>query len=258
MNQCIKGFIVAFSMYSKIPMPKCEWDENSMSYALCFWPLVGAVIGALIYGWGIFADKVAMNSMLFAAGSLLISLLITGGIHLDGLLDTADALSSWQTRERRLEILKDSHAGAFAIITCVFYSITLFAIYTQVDMLALLIIGLGFILSRSLSALAIVTWPKANASGTVATFSNNAQRGQVKVTMVAYVVAIAIGAIWINPLLGIVMLVASGVGYFYYQYTAMKYFGGTTGDLAGWFLSICELVIPLAVVFTQLIIRSRG
>ena len=258
MNQCVKGFIVAFSMYSKIPMPRCEWDEESMPYALCFWPLVGAVIGTLIYGWGILANIIGMNSMLFAAGSLLISLLVTGGIHLDGLLDTADALSSWQTRERRLEILKDSHTGAFAIIMCVFYALTLFAVYTQVDRPTLLIIGLGFVLSRSISALAIVTLPKANKSGTVATFSNNAKSGQVKVTMVAYIVAVAIGAIIINPLLGIVMLVASIVAYACYQYTAMKHFGGTTGDLAGWFLSICELVIPLAVVLTQLIVRSRG
>lgn len=41
---------------------------------------------------------------------------VTGGIHLDGLLDTADALSSYKTKEEKLEILKDSHAGAFAII----------------------------------------------------------------------------------------------------------------------------------------------
>ena len=53
--------------------------------------------------------------------AVLIPVLVTGGIHLDGLLDTADALSSWQTRERRLEILKDSHAGAFAIIVCCGY-----------------------------------------------------------------------------------------------------------------------------------------
>jgi adenosylcobinamide-GDP ribazoletransferase len=42
-------------------------------------------------------------------------IIITGGIHMDGFLDTQDALSSYQPRERRLEILKDSHAGAFAI-----------------------------------------------------------------------------------------------------------------------------------------------
>ncbi len=50
--------------------------------------------------------------MLRASVAVLIPVLVTGGIHLDGLLDTADALSSWQTRERRLEILKDSPRGS--------------------------------------------------------------------------------------------------------------------------------------------------
>ena len=48
-------------------------------------------------------------------------IIITGGIHMDGFLDTQDALGSYQPRERRLEILKDSHAGAFAIISCAVY-----------------------------------------------------------------------------------------------------------------------------------------
>ena len=256
MKQCMRGFIVAFSMYSKIPMPRCEWDEESMSYALCFWPLVGAVIGGLVYGWGVLASKIAMNSMLFAAGALLISLLITGGIHLDGLLDTSDALSSWQTRQRRLEILKDPHTGAFAIITCVFYAIMLFAIYTQVNLKGLLVICLGFILSRALSAFAIVSLPKANKDGTVAAFSNNAKRQQVKMTMTAYVLVIVVAAMLISPLLGGIMIVVAMATYGYYLYVAMKYFDGTTGDVAGWFLSICEVTIPLAIVITQLIAGS--
>ena len=50
------------------------------------------------------------------ASFVLLPVLVTGGIHMDGFLDTTDALSSWQPREKKLEILKDSHAGAFAII----------------------------------------------------------------------------------------------------------------------------------------------
>ena len=62
---------------------------------------IGDVLGATVVSWPIPA--------------ILIPVLITGGIHLDGLLDTADALSSYKTKEEKLEILKDSHAGAFAL-----------------------------------------------------------------------------------------------------------------------------------------------
>ena len=47
----IKSFFIAFSMYSKIPMPQFQWKDEDMRYALCFFPWVGAVIGALWYLW---------------------------------------------------------------------------------------------------------------------------------------------------------------------------------------------------------------
>ena len=61
----------------------------------------------------------------------LVPVFVTGGIHVDGLLDTSDALSSWQERSRRLEILKDSHAGAFAVITAAVYFIAWYGAYSQ-------------------------------------------------------------------------------------------------------------------------------
>lgn len=67
----------------------------------------------------------------FTAVLILIPVLITGGIHLDGLLDTADALSSYKTKEEKLEILKDSHAGAFAIIIGICWFVLDFGIYSR-------------------------------------------------------------------------------------------------------------------------------
>ena len=60
-----------------------------------------------------------MSNGFIAVALVLVPVIVTGGIHVDGLLDTSDALSSWRDREKRLEILKDSHAGAFAVITAI-------------------------------------------------------------------------------------------------------------------------------------------
>jgi len=252
----VRSFIVAFSMYSKIPMPQCEWTDDSMSYAMCFWPWVGTVIGLLTYGWGKIGTLAEINSIFFTAVLLLISVMITGGIHLDGLLDTADALSSWQTRERRLEILKDSHAGAFAIITCVMYFIMLFGVYAQADLAVLAVMVPGFMLSRTLSALAIVFFPKAKKDGTAAAFSKGAETKRVGLIMIIYLLILAAGMIALHPLLGITALIAAALVFGYYHHMAMKNFGGITGDLAGWFLSICELMMPLSMVVVQIVIRS--
>ena len=118
-------------MYSKIPMPQVEWTKESMQYCICFFPAVGAVIGAATLLWNMLVGAKLSGSLLFTAVLILIPVLITGGIHLDGLLDTADALSSYKTKEEKLEILKDSHAGAFAIIIGICWFVLDFGIYWQ-------------------------------------------------------------------------------------------------------------------------------
>ena len=105
MNSC--G--IAFSMYSKIPMPQCDWTDDNMKYVMCFFPWIGAVIGALCIGWQQLAIWLGVGDPLRVVVLMLIPFFVTGGIHLDGMLDTADALSSWRPMERRIEILKDSH-----------------------------------------------------------------------------------------------------------------------------------------------------
>ena len=114
----MSAFIIAFSTYSRIPMPQVEWNEKHMKYAICFFPLVGAVVGLLALGWGWLCRFLDLGELLQAAGWTALPLLVTGGIHMDGFCDTVDALSSHQSRERKLEILKDSHTGAFAVIFC--------------------------------------------------------------------------------------------------------------------------------------------
>ena len=253
MKRLVNSFIIAFSMYSKIPMPQCDWSEDNMAYAMCFWPWVGAVIGLLCYGWGIIGLHVEMNSVFFTVVLLMISVFITGGIHLDGLLDTADAMSSWQTKERRLEILKDSNAGAFAVIHCVVYFFIYFGVYSQLTMEGWKVIAFSFMLSRTMSAFAIVTFPKARKDGSVATLSRGAQTKRVRITMVIYAVCLAAVMIALNPVTAVAVIIGALLVFRYYYHMAMKYFGGTTGDLAGWFLSVCELVMAFVAAAVPIV-----
>ena len=105
MKQLWNSFKIAFSMYSKIPMPKSQWTKENMRYIMCFFPLIGAVIGGLTWLWGTWGMELVQSRLLYVILLVLIPVFVTGGIHLDGLLDTADALNSYQPRERKLEIL---------------------------------------------------------------------------------------------------------------------------------------------------------
>ena len=183
---------------------------------------------------------------------VLIPVVITGGIHVDGLLDTSDALSSWRDREKRLEILKDSHAGAFAVITACAYFMAFYGGYSQINdnWKALCIMALGFCISRCLSGLGVLSLPKANASGTVAEFSRKAEDRPVRITLIVYLIFLLAADVYIQPIWGISAFITALLVFVFYRYKAMKYFGGTTGDLAGYFLCLCEVwsVLILAVV----------
>ena len=162
-------------------------------------------------------------------------------------------MSSWQERERRLEILKDSHAGAFAIITCCVYFLFYFGVYSQATVRVFPIIGLSFILSRTLSALAIIVFPKAKKTGSVSAMARGARDKQVIAVMVVYLIFIFAAMMVLDWKLGLICYGTAFLVFWGYYRNAMKYFGGTTGDLAGCFLSLCELLMACTTVIAVLI-----
>ncbi|MFQ7443766.1 MAG: adenosylcobinamide-GDP ribazoletransferase [Gemmiger formicilis] len=120
----LQTIAVAFAMFSALPMPQFDWNEKNMRYALCAFPLVGAVCGALWCVCGVLPLPAAAR----AAGFCLVPVWVTGGIHLDGYADTCDALSSYGDTAKKLEILKDPHCGAFAVIRLCSYFAAYFAL----------------------------------------------------------------------------------------------------------------------------------
>ncbi|MDD2979663.1 MAG: adenosylcobinamide-GDP ribazoletransferase [Hespellia sp.] len=260
MGQLWNNFKIAFSMYSKIPMPRSDWKKENMKYAMCFFPWIGAAIGVCsvlffyLMSW-LQTGGTAISDSFVTVVLLLIPVCITGGIHLDGLLDTADAMSSYQERERRLEILKDSHAGAFAIITCVVYFLLYYGVYSMVTRDSIVVIGCSFLLSRTLSGLSVVTFPLAKGTGLVATFSDHAQKKTVRKVLFCYLILVSVVMCIIGGVPGGVGVALAGLTFWYYYRMSVKNFGGITGDLAGWFLQICELVMALGIVLADVFMK---
>lgn len=238
----LKSILIAFSMYSKIPVPKTEWNEKSMRYTMCFFPLVGVVIGALMYAAGTLILMADIKSVLKAAVMTVIPIMLTGGIHLDGFLDTMDAIGSWAPKEKRLEILKDSNSGAFAVIGgCVYFVLSL-GIWSEMSLDMLKSAVLVFVLSRALSGLSVVSFPMAKNTGLAAMFSNAAHKRRVRIVMLLWIALTAACMVVINPLTGAAAVLCAAAVFAYYYFMSKKNFGGITGDLAGYFLQVCELV----------------
>ncbi len=244
----IYNLIIAFAMYSKIPMPHIDWTKERMRYVFCFFPVIGVVIGGAMVLWEKYGMLLTGNEDFHTAVLILIPVIITGGIHFDGFLDTCDALSSYKTMEEKLEILKDSHAGAFAILMGCCYFVLDYGVFHAVDMRAMRLLAVGYVLSRSLSGLAIVAFQKARKSGLAATFSDSAQKKTVAITMIVYIVACAAVMIVTEPVVGTICFLTAILVFMWYRFMSYGKFGGITGDLAGFFLQVCELIMAVVTV----------
>lgn len=246
----LQACIIAFAMYSKIPMPKVEWKEQSMKYALCFFPFIGVVIGCLELFFLWLSDKMKCGILFQSCVAAVISILITGGIHIDGYMDTMDALHSYQNKERKLEILKDSHIGAFAgIMLIVYYILYIGALSELNGREEYFLFGIGFIISRTLSGLALVFFPAAKKTGTLYSFASMAHKRTVRMVLIFWLLLIIGFAIQVDWIRGMGLIGGNLILFFYYKWKSQKEFGGITGDLAGWFLALSELVTAVILVF---------
>ena len=151
---------------------------------LCFFPLVGVVTGILevILGNALLVYT-SCGTLFFAGVMTLLPVLVNGGIHMDGFLDTMDALNSYGSREKKLEILKDSRTGAFAVIGFGLYLVASLALWSEAKSEMLPVIGAGYVMSRSLSGLSVMVFPSAKKDGLGRTFQEQAHRKRVAVVM---------------------------------------------------------------------------
>lgn len=246
----------AFLMYSRIPVPKVEWKEENRRYSLGFFPLVGAVIGALLVFWRFACNALDIGQFLFAAGGVFIPILVTGGIHLDGFCDVSDARASCADREKRLEIMSDPHIGSFAVIKLCLYLIIQTALFSQVDSLrTTALISVGYVLSRALSGISAVTFKAAKKKGTLQSFVRPAHK-RITIVMEAFFIISGVSAMTaILPVQGISAGLMAFFVFIYHRYTSYRDFGGVTGDLCGWFLQICEISMLASVVFSGRIMQ---
>mgnify|MGYP001028415792 CR=1 FL=1 len=252
MKSLWNSFKIAFAMFSKIPVPQAEWSKENMKYMFCFFPFVGAVIAGITLAAAYAGSQLGFSENLVTVVLVLLPVLVTGGIHVDGLLDTSDAMSSWQERGRRLEILKDSNAGAFAVITACVYFFCWYGAYSQMsgNFRAMCVMGAGFMVSRCFAGIGVITLPKAREDGTVAEFSRKSEDRPVRNVLLVYLLLLLVLMLYIHPIMGVSAYLTAVLIFIYYRNMSMKYFGGITGDLSGCFLCICEvgMALVLAVV----------
>ena len=251
----VETILVAFAMFSALPVPQPVWNERNMRYSLCVFPLIGAVCGGAWWAWSAACAYLPVPDLLRGAGFCLLPVLLTGGIHLDGFADTCDALASCASPEKKQEILKDPRCGAFAAIRLCGYFTAYLALCAAVrpDCQAVWCMGLAFVLERAMSGLAVSRFPLAKNTGLAHTFATAADRKAVGRILLVLCLLTGGGMIAAGGLTGAVMLAVGLVVFWRCRVTADRQFGGISGDLAGWFLQRAELWMLAALTACQLV-----
>ena len=236
------SLFAAFSMFSVLPTPQVPWEKEKIRYMLVCLPLVGAVIGGAQVLWLYVGRKLLFMRPLMDVGLTLIPILLTGGIHLDGFMDTVDALKSHAAPEKKRAILKDPHAGAFAVIGLGCYLLAYFALCHDLGSRAVLWIAPMHVMSRSLSAVSGTLLPVRPGEGTLNFFRQAADK-KAGILAVCWVILSAAILVAVHYFVGSVMALGAVVTLLLVRRMAMKQFEGMSGDIAGFQLQVVELVM---------------
>lgn len=247
----LKSVCLALTTFSRLPAPRVEWCGRNMRHLLCAFPIVGVFVGVPCAAVLLLArsGRIPLGADELALALTAIPLLVTGGIHMDGFLDTADALSSRAPLSRKLEILKDPRVGSGAVVAAAMYFLASFVVSRRLVAEACSA-GREFVplaasvaavpvLSRLLSALAASAFPCAS-TGTLRLFADGSRRftSAWSASWFAAVSAL-LAALCGRP--GVVASSSALAAFAFYYFVSVREFGGTTGDLAGWFVQVAEL-----------------
>lgn len=234
---------IALQFLTRLPVTLAGMPTpEQVGRSLLFYPLVGLLIGLLLLA----AQHLLGDSAVLLQAALLLALWvgISGGLHLDGLADSADAwVGGFGDKQRTLAIMKDPRSGPIAVVVLVLLLLLKFA-----ALVALLESGAGFLLllvpwlARCLLPLLFMTTPYVRAGGLGQALAEHLPRQQLPWVLAANAVAMLLFG-W-SALLA--LLVAGGV-FIWLRSLMLKRLDGTTGDTAGALLEIAECAVLVAL-----------
>jgi adenosylcobinamide-GDP ribazoletransferase len=238
----MKGLRIAFGLMTTLPVKLTDdWSAGDSGRAAVWYPLVGLVIGTLTWlSWK--ATMLFFPSLVAGVITLVVWVALTGALHLDGLADCCDGLFVSASPERRLEIMKDPHIGAFGVIGLIL------VLFLKAAALASLTSATspGILLAASLARWCILPagfLPLARPSGMGADFAAGFRR--------AFIIWGAVIPLAIAIFLGVrgALSIVAGTGAMaLVLWLAKSRIGGVTGDVFGMLVELVETVVLLAFI----------
>ncbi|MEM9061348.1 MAG: adenosylcobinamide-GDP ribazoletransferase [Pseudomonadota bacterium] len=236
----IGHFLVGVMFLTRLPVPsELHHVEGRLARAARYFPLVGILVG-LIAGGVFFLTAQLLDAYLAGAAAVTVGMLITGGLHEDGLADTADGLGGGQTREHALEIMRDSRLGTYggcALISSIGFRIL--ALGTLAPVQGFLALVIAHTVSRALIPTVLVSGEYARSRGLASSVAQGV--GSVEV---AFAIITAFGVSMIGGYVaGLASCAAAVVGGGVMLAVLMRRLGGYTGDGLGAVQQVGEIAV---------------
>jgi adenosylcobinamide-GDP ribazoletransferase len=234
-DKMIEGLILAIQFFTRIPINVAvKFNEKNIRYCIFFMPLVGAIIGG--FGGIVYYLIVPYNKLMASFLTLLITIILTGGLHIDGLADTFDGFLANRDSEKTLEIMKDSRIGTFGVISIVLYLMFLFVLIMSINNVPLAMV-LSFANSRLVSSIIISTKKSAKNTGLGTLFHKSNPKKLIIISTIIYLILlISINIKYVIPLI-INYLLAEIISHISY-----KKINGLTGDVYGTIIELGMLI----------------
>ncbi|MFW0754560.1 adenosylcobinamide-GDP ribazoletransferase [Pseudomonas sp. H11T01] len=233
-------FWIALQFLSSLPIRLPGMPQpQELGRSLLFYPLVGLLFGALLW---VLNGVLAGSPLLLHAALLLTAwVLLSGGLHLDGLADSADAwLGGFGDRERTLTIMKDPRSGPIAVVTLVLVLLLKFAaLLALIEQQHSVLLILAPLIGRSALLGLFLTTPYVRAGGLGQALADHLPRVAGKQVLLLS----ALVCVLIAGFSGVFAVVLAVVVFFWLRQVMMRRLGGTTGDTAGAMLELLEVAV---------------
>ena len=261
LNNLLKPFYIALQWLTRIPVPAMEEQgkrdklaQHHIAFSSVYYPLVGLVIGLiLVANYFLFMQFFAFKDFAIPASILLCLWVgLTGGLHLDGLADSADAWLGGSDKDHTLAIMKDPSCGPAAVIVLLLLLLLKFsALVTLLASHEWIFLLIAPIWGRASVLILLLSTPYVSKGGSAEVLSQYLPRMALKICL-AVVLGLSLWVLhWHGIYLLIALVVAMAALLWFLRSLMLKRIAGITGDTLGAAVEITEaLVLMIAALAT--------
>jgi adenosylcobinamide-GDP ribazoletransferase len=240
MRKLLKGFLINLQFFTAIPVHlELPMDKPHLKSAVQAFPLLGMLQGGIYASlFYLLLEYTPFSNLAVAFMLWLMSILLTGGIHLDGWMDASDGYFSYKDQQMRLQVMNDPRTGAFGVISVIVLLssrfLFIYEITVNVHVASYLMIVAIPLLSKSVMGLLLLTVKSAKKEGLGALFQSAAAPKDLWTYAVNIIGFLALVILFDGGFYYVsILLVTAFVSLLFCRRNAKRWFGGITGDILG-------------------------